>query len=451
MTSESAVMSWRLQDLLQCDLKDKNGASLRILITSATAPFHIEWVSKGWCEEFGWSSDEILGHDCKFLHGMATNIYTVSNFMRDLKANMGHASMTVLNYRKDGTAVIIKMNCLPLKDVTDGRSSIFYFVGIVVDVTEAPFPDANMYMTSEDPFSESGLFVDRRDQCKLYRHMRGLETPQLIDWIRLMRTLTLPYALRYTLRSTAAHLLTDRRGRIVHVNQPWVELTGLSAIHCMEVELKTMFDIAEDEVDNQICLFERLFADSFQRTDSAATTIASQAAIITLRKDAVSGRSMHVSTPWGRWCMPSPIKNNKKVLRVCPVAIGDEHVLILVMPYRVYHDSERSEPICASVSTSITASTSASAIVTAIATASVSPNLSARISDSDSDSAHDTGVVGGVVRAVTPMEPTQHEESPESSGCWEWNNNREQHGSNESSMKISYPSVVLSERCHDFY
>lgn len=324
---EKPVTHRNLPDLLHCDMKDKNGTPSNVFVTSATAPFHIEWVSKGWCDEFGWSSDEILGHDCGFLQGASTNFHTVSNFMRELASSGGHASMSIINYRKDGTAVQNKVACYPIVDDREGTDVILNLECVIVEVKD-------ISSGLDSARGESGLVVDRREGCKVYRYRKCVDAPCVSDWALLMRSFSLPLVLRYALRSKAAHVVTDIEGRIVHVNEAWVDVTGLSAIHCLELELRSIFSGTEDKESNQLALYDRLLARCRNPIDSSTTALRNPlAAVVTIKKDALSSKSTAMHTPFGSWQVPSSVRNVEKVLNVCPVAIGSDHIVILVVPY----------------------------------------------------------------------------------------------------------------------
>lgn len=51
------IMSNRLEDILQCSKILRQ----RIVVTSATYPYHVEWTNSEWSKACGWQSDEILG------------------------------------------------------------------------------------------------------------------------------------------------------------------------------------------------------------------------------------------------------------------------------------------------------------------------------------------------------------------------------------------------------
>ncbi|MDP9496482.1 MAG: PAS domain-containing protein [Actinomycetota bacterium] len=79
----------------------------------------------------GYSADEALGHNCRFLQGPDTAPQAVQR-IRDALHRKEHAVTTLLNYRKDGTAF---WNEVSLPPVYDGHGALTHFVGIQSDVT----------------------------------------------------------------------------------------------------------------------------------------------------------------------------------------------------------------------------------------------------------------------------------------------------------------------------
>jgi hypothetical protein len=47
-----------LHDVIQCISEDQD---IKLIVTSASFPYHIEWVSSAWSKMCGWSCDEVLG------------------------------------------------------------------------------------------------------------------------------------------------------------------------------------------------------------------------------------------------------------------------------------------------------------------------------------------------------------------------------------------------------
>jgi serine phosphatase RsbU (regulator of sigma subunit) len=74
----------------------------------------------------------VRGHNCRFLQGPDTDPAAV-DLIRDALRSEQHRTVTLLNYRKDGTAF---WNQLSISPVFDGDGSLVSFVGVQTDVTE---------------------------------------------------------------------------------------------------------------------------------------------------------------------------------------------------------------------------------------------------------------------------------------------------------------------------
>ncbi|MCW2607269.1 MAG: putative sensor protein, partial [Frankiales bacterium] len=79
----------------------------------------------------GYSWDEVRHRNCRFLQGPGTDPAAVERVRAALEREE-HAVITLLNYRKDGTAF---WNELSLSPVYDGAGTLTHFVGIQADVT----------------------------------------------------------------------------------------------------------------------------------------------------------------------------------------------------------------------------------------------------------------------------------------------------------------------------
>ena len=80
----------------------------------------------------GYEYDEAVGRNCRFLQGPATDPAAVDEIRRAL-AERRPLTLTLLNYRKDGTAF---WNQLSISPVFDGQRELVSFVGVQIDVTE---------------------------------------------------------------------------------------------------------------------------------------------------------------------------------------------------------------------------------------------------------------------------------------------------------------------------
>lgn len=79
----------------------------------------------------GYSAEEVLGHNCRFLQGEGTDPKEVAVIREAVRKGDG-CSVRLLNYRKDGTPFWNLLTMTPIK-TEDGRVS--KYVGVQVDVT----------------------------------------------------------------------------------------------------------------------------------------------------------------------------------------------------------------------------------------------------------------------------------------------------------------------------
>jgi PAS domain S-box-containing protein len=80
----------------------------------------------------GYDREEILGHNCRFLQGQDRDqegLEKVREAIRERK----RATVTLRNYRKDGTLFYNRFSIRPLYD---RQGNLIYFLGVQYDVTE---------------------------------------------------------------------------------------------------------------------------------------------------------------------------------------------------------------------------------------------------------------------------------------------------------------------------
>jgi PAS domain S-box-containing protein len=80
----------------------------------------------------GYTQDEILGRNCRFLQGDDRDQPGLQEIRAALAAERA-VEVTLRNYRKDGTRFYNRLSIRPLKD-PDGR--VIYYLGVQYDVTE---------------------------------------------------------------------------------------------------------------------------------------------------------------------------------------------------------------------------------------------------------------------------------------------------------------------------
>ncbi|HEY0400417.1 MAG TPA: SpoIIE family protein phosphatase [Blastococcus sp.] len=90
------------------------------------------WVNPSFTRVTGYEPDEVVGRNCRFLQGPATDPAAVSRIRSALEERRT-VTTTLLNYRKDGSAF---WNQLSVSPVFDGEGTLVSFVGVQTDVTE---------------------------------------------------------------------------------------------------------------------------------------------------------------------------------------------------------------------------------------------------------------------------------------------------------------------------
>ncbi|WOI54018.1 PAS domain-containing protein [Parvularcula sp. LCG005] len=92
----------------------------------------ILFVNRAFRDLTGYDNDEIIGRNCRFLQGEATNPDTVKRISKAL-ADEDVIVVELLNYRKDGSAF---WNALHLGPIYDAQGNLIYFFGSQWDVTD---------------------------------------------------------------------------------------------------------------------------------------------------------------------------------------------------------------------------------------------------------------------------------------------------------------------------
>jgi PAS domain S-box-containing protein len=93
----------------------------------------IVYASAGFCENSGYSKEEVEGRNCRFLQGPSTDPADISA-IRDAIKHATEASVCLLNYRKDGSTFVNQFYIAPLRNADGGSTA--YFLGVQVAVPD---------------------------------------------------------------------------------------------------------------------------------------------------------------------------------------------------------------------------------------------------------------------------------------------------------------------------
>jgi two-component system, cell cycle sensor histidine kinase and response regulator CckA len=106
---------------------------LGIVITDPHAADNpIIYASPSFSSLTGYDIEEIIGRNCRFLQGVATDVAAVAKVRAAIEAGQA-CTVELLNYRKDGSSFL---NQLALSPVLDDVGQLLHFVGVQTDVSE---------------------------------------------------------------------------------------------------------------------------------------------------------------------------------------------------------------------------------------------------------------------------------------------------------------------------
>ncbi len=117
------------QDLSQDELRsllEEDEIEMSVVFSDPSRPDNpMVYVSEEFEAQTGYSPEEAIGRNCRFLQGPETNPHAVEAIRQGLKAET-RFTIDLLNYRKDGTAF---MNRLRIRPIYDGDGRLMFFAG----------------------------------------------------------------------------------------------------------------------------------------------------------------------------------------------------------------------------------------------------------------------------------------------------------------------------------
>ncbi len=91
----------------------------------------IVYVNKAFENLTGYSQEEIIGRNCRFLQGTDRN-QDARQEIKEAMKNRKELTVTLRNYKKDGTLFYNRLKIKPLFDI---KGNLMYFLGLQYDVT----------------------------------------------------------------------------------------------------------------------------------------------------------------------------------------------------------------------------------------------------------------------------------------------------------------------------
>ncbi|MEL0590288.1 MAG: EAL domain-containing protein [Planktothrix rubescens PR222] len=142
----AAIESHRAQERLQLMERAINSSSNGIVITDATQPDNpIIFVNNGFERITGYSREDILGKNCRFLQGNNSQNAAV-NELRHAIAEGKECHVELQNYRKDGEFF---WNELSIAPVYSSKGYLTHFIGIQADITKRKQSEQALVLQSQ--------------------------------------------------------------------------------------------------------------------------------------------------------------------------------------------------------------------------------------------------------------------------------------------------------------
>jgi len=130
--SATSLDRGHLDDQLQLKNRALAATAEGITIADARLPDNpLIYANAGFHRLTGYSVDEVMGRNCRFLQGPGTDEATL-NRLRAALREQREITVQLLNYRKDGTAFWNRLSITPVRDPS---GAVTHFIGVQSDVT----------------------------------------------------------------------------------------------------------------------------------------------------------------------------------------------------------------------------------------------------------------------------------------------------------------------------
>jgi len=107
-------------------LLEEDEVEMSVVISDPSLPDNpMIYVSDEFEAQTGYTPEEVVGRNCRFLQGPETNPHAIKAIRYGLKAET-RFTIDILNYRKDGSPFV---NRLRIRPIYDGDGRLIYFAG----------------------------------------------------------------------------------------------------------------------------------------------------------------------------------------------------------------------------------------------------------------------------------------------------------------------------------
>ena len=105
---------------------EEDEIEMSVVFTDPSLPDNpMTFVSDEFFDQTGYTPEEALGQNCRFLQGPDTSLDAIAAIRHGLKAET-RFTIDILNYRKDGSSFV---NRLRIRPIYDGDGRLIFFAG----------------------------------------------------------------------------------------------------------------------------------------------------------------------------------------------------------------------------------------------------------------------------------------------------------------------------------
>ena len=135
-----------------------------MLISDARAPdMPSVYVNPAFLRMSGYAPEEILGRNCRFMHGSDREQEGLDTIRRTL-ARQGECEVVLRNYRRDGT---LFWNQLSLAPVRDTGGEVTHYIGVATDLTDRRRHEAELaYLARHDQVTGLPRFIEPEEALR---------------------------------------------------------------------------------------------------------------------------------------------------------------------------------------------------------------------------------------------------------------------------------------------
>ncbi len=157
-----------------------HATDVSVVLTDATARGgRVVWVNEAFTRTTGWTREEMVGQSMDLLQGPGTDLERSHEIGAAVAAGRS-TTVTLLNYRRDGTPF---WNQVSVSPVHDGTGAISHWIGIQVDVTaQVEHADAQAASIRYERRERSGLAA----VSEVSDHLADLDDPYVLRDIALI-------------------------------------------------------------------------------------------------------------------------------------------------------------------------------------------------------------------------------------------------------------------------